>query len=222
MHSAFSAKINSGCISREVLIYSSPRRKPGSSSLFFLDSCVRGNDILAFNQRLPRQVGAVITDANYSIKAVGWNDVPRGQVPCLLRNTYFAVTKRLDGKAYSKYEQGDDFVKELNKSTLGKLNKAYVSGRNITYCFKATYNKIEGDRNQVHTRALHAEENAFLQIVKYGGQGIEGGFLFTTASPCELCAKKAYQLGISRIFLLIHILEFQMLISCRLGSIILW
>jgi dCMP deaminase len=35
---------------------------------------------------------------------------------------------------------------------------------------------------------------------KYGGQGIEGGILFTTASPCELCSKKAYQLGILKIY----------------------
>ncbi len=27
-----------------------------------------------------------------------------------------------------------------------------------------------------------------------------GGYLFTTASPCELCAKKAYQLGIKKIY----------------------
>jgi len=35
--------------------------------------------------------------------------------------------------------------------------------------------------------------------VKYGGAAIEGGNLFTTASPCELCAKKAYQLGLREI-----------------------
>jgi dCMP deaminase len=46
---------------------------------------------------------------------------------------------------------------------------------------------------------LHAEENAFLQLAKYGNSGIEGGKLFTTASPCELCSKKAYQLGITDI-----------------------
>ena len=39
-----------------------------------------------------------------------------------------------------------------------------------------------------------------MQIIKYGGSGIEGGLLFTTASPCELCAKKAYQLGIKEIY----------------------
>lgn len=162
MHSAFSAKINSGCISR--------------------------------------QVGAVITDENYSIKAIGWNDAPKGQVPCLLRNIYYAVTKGFDADAYSKYEKTDEFLKEVGKTNLGKLRRSTADGRNLTYCFKSIYNTGTGEKNQVHTRALHAEENAFLQIVKYGGQGIEGGCLFTTASPCELCAKKAYQLGIKHIF----------------------
>src|SRR5690606_23163391 len=68
------------------------------------------------------------------------------------------------------------------------------------YCFKSEYNALKNDKNQVHTRSLHAEENAFLQVSKYGISSIEGGFLFTTASPCELCAKKAYQLGIKKIY----------------------
>ena len=50
-----------------------------------------------------------------------------------------------------------------------------------------------------YTRSLHAEENAFLQASKFGNSEILGGQLFTTASPCFLCAKKAYQLGIKRI-----------------------
>ncbi|HBS2053963.1 TPA: deoxycytidylate deaminase, partial [Klebsiella pneumoniae] len=72
-------------------------------------------------------------------------------------------------------------------------------GRNVPYCFKDIHNSIDNKSNQVHTRALHAEENAFLQLVKYGGVGVIGGKLYTTASPCELCAKKAYQLGISEV-----------------------
>ena len=59
---------------------------------------------------------------------------------------------------------------------------------------------MKESNNQVHTRSLHAEENAFLQITKYGGRGVIGGNLFTTASPCELCSKKAYQLGIKNIY----------------------
>ena len=58
---------------------------------------------------------------------------------------------------------------------------------------------MDNKSNQVHTRSLHAEENAFLQISKYGGVGLEEGVLFTTASPCELCSKKAYQIGISKV-----------------------
>jgi deoxycytidylate deaminase len=39
-----------------------------------------------------------------------------------------------------------------------------------------------------------------LQIAKNGGEGLHKGNLFTTASPCELCSKKAFQLGIKNIF----------------------
>jgi dephospho-CoA kinase len=48
MQIAFNAKVNSGCISR--------------------------------------QVGAVVTDKYYSVKAIGWNNSAQGQVPCLLGN----------------------------------------------------------------------------------------------------------------------------------------
>ena len=65
---------------------------------------------------------------------------------------------------------------------------------------KEAYNLITKSKNQVHTRSLHAEENAFLQVSKKGGAGLEGGALFYTASPCELCSKKAYQLGIKDIY----------------------
>lgn len=52
----------------------------------------------------------------------------------------------------------------------------------------------------MHTRAIHAEEMAFLQAAKIGTPVVTGGYLFTTASPCELCSKKAYHLGISKIY----------------------
>jgi len=161
MQLAFAAKLNSGCISR--------------------------------------QVGAVITDSSFSIKAVGWNSVPEGQVPCLLRN----VGELMDGgdrSAYSEYELNDgEFRKVIETTYRNVISIKELKGRNFSFCFKDVYNEVEGEKNQVHTRSLHAEENAFLQITKYGGGGVKGGLLFTTASPCELCSKKAYQLGISRI-----------------------
>jgi dCMP deaminase len=161
MQLAFSAKLNSGCISR--------------------------------------QVGAVITDNNYSVKAVGWNSTPECQTPCILRS----ANELLDGgeeSVYSRHERTNEQFQNVMSCTFTKaVNSKNLNGRNVSYCFKDIQNKIDGEKNQVHTRSLHAEENAFLQITKYGGQPIKNGFLFTTASPCELCSKKAYQLGIKKV-----------------------
>lgn len=161
MQIAYSAKMNSGCISR--------------------------------------QVGAAITNTAFSVKAIGWNNTPQGQVPCLLRNAEDLIFG-IDSPAYSTYERNDKKFRKIIKEKYDSLlTSPLLNGRNISYCFKDLQNQIEEEKNQVHTRSLHAEENAFLQTTKYGGQSILGGFLFTTASPCELCAKKAYQLGISKI-----------------------
>lgn len=160
---------------------------------------------IAYNTRfnsgcLSRQVGSVITDENFCVKAVGWNDVPHGQVPCSLRNIPDYVSEA-DGDSFSEFELTDKTFSKV----MGKLNEEYenasnLSEYNLPFCFKDIYNGIKNDKNQVHTRALHAEENAFLQISKHGGQGIKGGKLFVTASPCELCSKKSYQLGIREIY----------------------
>jgi deoxycytidylate deaminase len=161
MQLAYTAKLNSGCISR--------------------------------------QVGAVVTDSNYSVNAVGWNSSPEGQVPCLLRNAKELLCGG-DELVYSKYERTDKaFQAVANMSYVHIIEHDNLKGRNVSYCFKDLQNKVDGEKNQVHTRSLHAEENAFLQIAKYGGPGINGGILFSTASPCELCSKKAYQLGIKQI-----------------------
>lgn len=152
---------------------------------------------------LSRQVGACITNNSFSVKAIGWNTPPEGQAPCNLRNVYDLLSHK-DDAAFSRYENNcQKFrfrVQEIYNSEISRENLKDLKGRNVAYCFKDIHNEIEHNKNQVHTRALHAEENAFLQIVKYGGQAITGGKLFTTSSPCELCAKKAYQLGIKEIY----------------------
>ncbi len=148
---------------------------------------------------ISRQVGAVITDSDLSIKAIGWNDVPRGQTPCVLRSA-ISLLKNENGEIFSDYEKTDTrFREEFTTIFSSKIDKGQLLGCNLSFCFKDIKNFADGKENQVHTRALHAEENAFLQISKYGGAGIRGGCLYTTASPCELCAKKAYQLGIKTI-----------------------
>jgi len=152
---------------------------------------------------ISRQVGAVVTEADYSIKSVGWNDVAKGQVPCSLRNLE-ELDSSFDPVTYSHYERNDSEFREGAKKQLILLKDlTSTRGRPLSYCFKDIHNSLPRNAgksgNQVHTRSLHAEENAFLQLAKYGGPGIIGGKLFSTASPCELCAKKAYHLGIEEI-----------------------
>lgn len=159
MQFAYNAKLNSGCISR--------------------------------------QVGAVVTDASGAVKAIGWNNVPQGQTPCNLRRVN-DLLRNEDEKAFSKFEREDEKFTDRMKLIYKDSNESLL-GKPISFCFKDIKNSLDEEKNQVHTRALHAEENAFLQISKHGGMSIHSGTLYTTASPCELCAKKAYQLGIKTI-----------------------
>ena len=186
---------------RNLVRYIALMLHPGLVTPTNVERCMQ----MAFNAKfnsgcLSRQVGAVITDENYYIKAIGWNDVPQGQIPCNLRSIQNFFTEN-DSATFSDFElKNPEFSSALNK-----INNAYEKNDikniyNIPYCFKDIYNGIKQDKNQVYTRALHAEENAFLQASKFGGEGINGGKLFVTASPCELCSKKAYQLGIKEIF----------------------
>lgn len=150
---------------------------------------------------LSRQVGAAITNSDFSVKAIGWNTVPQGQTPCDLCNFKDLVNKH-DKNAYSDYELQDiefrNYLEKVNEKY--KKSLADLKGLPHAFCFKDLFIGLIDEKNQVHTRSLHAEENAFLQLAKYGSIGIKGGKLFTTASPCELCGKKAYQLGIPEIY----------------------
>ncbi|MBL7558927.1 dCMP deaminase [Olleya sp. YSTF-M6] len=167
---------------------------------------------------ISRNVGAAITDKRFHIKSIGWNDVAKGHTPCNLRNIEDLIGEEIKNENhYSDFEKGLNDKKSIYKyknknpsnfkgalkdyfSESYKKNKKDLNGKNCSFCFKTIHNHYEGEANQVHTRSLHAEENAMLQITKLGGLGVEGGILFTTASPCELCSKKAFQLGIRTIY----------------------
>lgn len=186
-------------LTEQIIKYIALMLHPGLVTPTHIERCMQ----LAFNVKynsgcLSRQVGAIVTRSDYSIQSVGWNDVPKGQLSCNLRDVHGFCRNKEDG-SYSQFEINDKrfniVMEEISKETEGK-----AIGRCVSYCFKDIYNGIQGDKNQVFTRALHAEENAFLQISKYGGTQIKDGILFSTASPCELCSKKAYQLGIRTIY----------------------
>lgn len=184
MEVAFTAKLNSGCISR--------------------------------------QVGAVITNKNHTIRSIGWNDVPYGQIPCALREIEDLIdvtNKAQEHKDYLRLMYSDFELssnpyigyKESFSNCSFKESVCVKCQENISrqktklgalpypYCFKTLHNQFTGDKNQVFTRSLHAEENAMMQMVKFGGEGLMDGIIYVTASPCELCSKKLYQLGVRKI-----------------------
>lgn len=150
---------------------------------------------------LSRQVGAVITDSEYNIISTGWNSVPDKQVPCILRSLFSIIREDSKDKiGMSTFELTDEKYKTYLKNSTKEIDFTPLKGRHCAYCFKDAYNAYKDKSNQVYTRAIHAEEMAFLQAAKVGSPSIKGGFLFATASPCELCSKKAYHTGITKIY----------------------
>lgn len=158
---------------------------------------------------LSRQVGAVITNQYHSIRTIGWNEVPYGQVPCGLKELDQVGHAECEGceHIYSDFEKGSrnhydglDFPNKVTEDMPDLVqDKNSLKGLPYSYCFKTLHNRYEGEKNQVFTRSLHAEENAILQMAKYGGEPLMNGVIYVTASPCELCSKKLYQIGVRKI-----------------------
>lgn len=171
---------------------------------------------------LSRQVGAVITNKHHTIRSIGWNDVPYGQIPCSLREIADLISKTDESKLHKSYLDRMYSAFELSQRPYPKYkhlykNMSFIQGLHVDYeqnieackctlnglpypyCFKDEHNKMLCNSNQVFTRSLHAEENAMMQMVKYGGESLMDGIIYVTASPCELCSKKLYQLGVRKI-----------------------
>jgi deoxycytidylate deaminase len=128
---------------------------------------------------ISRQVGALITNRDGYIIGAGWNDVGEGQISCGLKTAY---------------DYGSiDYLRDTRVNLNGLNNDDYV-------CFKDRF-KTNGptDHGLLHCLALHAEENAILQLAKYDSDVPTGGTMYSTAFPCPLCLKKINQVGISKI-----------------------
>lgn len=161
MQAAFTAKANSGCLSR--------------------------------------QVGAVVTDSEYNILSIGWNDVPCGDTSCSRKNLADIYNEQ-DLSAYTKYEitneEFRDRVKNIYKGKIdissGKIGNL-LCGLPWRYCFKDIH--IDG-KHPMRSRAMHAEEKALANVQEKAINGC----LFTTSSPCEMCSKNAKNHRIKKIY----------------------
>jgi len=127
---------------------------------------------------LKRKVGAVIVSPQGSIIGSGCNEVPRE-----LRTCVELVGGCYRDKVFQHFSEGvtplvsDDFQR---RQVLQFTDETF---KNLDYC-----------------RALHAEENAILSVVGCGGfVSLAGSTLYTTTYPCNLCANKIAQVGITTV-----------------------
>ncbi|MBD3296282.1 MAG: cytidine deaminase [Candidatus Omnitrophica bacterium] len=64
-------------------------------------------------------------------------------------------------------------------------------------CLRQQMKVPSGERHEL-CRALHAEQNAFLQAAKHG-VSLHGSTLYITVQPCSICAKMIINAGIKKV-----------------------
>ena len=64
-------------------------------------------------------------------------------------------------------------------------------------CMREKMSVPSGERHEL-CRALHAEQNAFLQAARHG-ISLDGATMYMTTQPCSICAKMIINAGIKKI-----------------------
>lgn len=122
-----------------------------------------------------RKVGALIIDDFGNVFSSGYNEVPTSERSC----------KQEYGMCYRKYLR-DNFSKELTEIVKDKATKDMVAA-----AVKKQFKALD------YCRALHAEENAIINMARLGGmKNLDDATLYTTTYPCNMCANKIAQVGI--------------------------
>lgn len=154
-----------------------------------------------------RRVGAVVVKEELGerrsrsyIIATGYNEAPLNVRPCSERGeinkpAYCYKDERVKRLLKEQYKFCPKcgaklkFPKEFNlplscpNSDCGaRLGSDFIPGRMLDLCI-----------------AIHAEESAILQAVKFGGTQVDGSILYTTTFPCSLCAKMIVHTGIQKV-----------------------
>lgn len=129
---------------------------------------------------LKRKVGAIIVDENGNIISSGYNEVPMFETPC---------DKKFNNKCYREWILDKFFEKVRSdlpgpKTNTTKLRKLFREQfKNLDYC-----------------RALHAEENAIVNLARHASSvDLERCVLYTTTYPCRMCANKIANVGIKQV-----------------------
>jgi deoxycytidylate deaminase len=128
---------------------------------------------------LKRKVGAVIVDSMGTVVSTGYNEVPIFGNPC-------------------KDEYGKCYRNRLRADLLRQASKRSIIQDGREQDFEAIL------REQVRMldvcRALHAEENAIVNLARNGtGVSLADCTMYVTTHPCRMCANKIAQLRLGKV-----------------------
>jgi deoxycytidylate deaminase len=128
---------------------------------------------------LQRKVGAVIADGFGNVISSGFNEVPKGEQPCAAR--YLGCYRKKNRQAFFDGLSSAGVIVEGKQA---EVERAFSEQfRILDVC-----------------RAVHAEENAILNLARTGRSvPLNECTLYTTTYPCRLCAKRIANLEFARI-----------------------
>ncbi len=126
---------------------------------------------------LKRKVGAVIVDDCGNIISSGYNEVPMAHDSCL--NEY--------GNCYR------DKLKSEFRSEICSLSIKEPQQKEVYDIFKKKFKILD------YCRALHAEENAIVNLARVGSGKASHLTIYSTTFPCNLCANKIVQVRIGTV-----------------------
>lgn len=126
-----------------------------------------------------RKVGAVIVDADGNVISSGYNEVPAYEKPCTQ-----------EYKACYRDWLTDGFLRKLKE----QVPEAGPKETDIKMLFRKEFKILD------YCRALHAEENAIVNLARNGRSvPLEECTLYTTTYPCRMCSNKIVNVGIRQI-----------------------
>lgn len=126
-----------------------------------------------------RKVGAVIADAEGNIISSGYNEVPAYERPCT--------------KIYKDCHR-DWLVNKFFDEVTSQIKNAQQEPAALKALFRKQFKILD------YCRALHAEENAIVNLARNGRSvPLKECVLYTTTYPCSMCANKIVNVGIKEV-----------------------
>jgi len=147
---------------------------------------------------MARQVGASIIDEYGNILSTGCNDVPKPK-----GGLYTAECGNADNRCMFKYggKCKNDEQKDLIFAGIKTIIKNKIQSDVLTDEIMKDIEDNSRVKNLIEfCRAIHAEMDAIISVVRSGSSKLKGSSLYCTTYPCHNCAKHIVATGIAKVY----------------------